>query len=105
MEYGGADKLFARYTVPVLVSSYKVHFIKKEKPPRPLIVNKKDILIARGDMEEWTWYQLSGHDNTLVKQVGESALFKPARTGVYCVAGKYGLGWAVSLPFVYSKSK
>ena len=102
-EYGNdkLDEIYAYYSMPKSNHSYKVHEIIGWKPPRPTIIKKDKALIANGEMHDWSWYQLSGPDNTEVKKVGEGENFKPGETGFYCLAGRYGIGYAVSLPFYF----
>jgi len=95
------EQVYARYKLPGLIFTYKVHALTQARPPRPVIVEAKDNLVAQGDMQEWTWYLLSGANNTVVQQLGTGAKFAPHTTGTYCVAGKYGIGWSVSKPFTY----
>ena len=101
-EYSNAkDELYATYRSGRRLMSYGVHLLVEFRPPRPTVTNKDGELIGEGDMNEWIWYELNGADNTIVQQVAYGAVFKPANPGVYCVAGKYGIGWSVSKPFAY----
>ena len=70
------------------------------------IVKKGDQLMAVGDMTERTWYKLSGTNNTLVEKVGTgSTLSIPKGNNLYCVEGKYGMGFCVSRPFATKKNE
>ena len=101
-EYGNErTKSHAEYKLVKKGKSYEVQELNGWRPPRPVIVDHGNQLKAAGEMKEWTWYQLSGTDNTQVKKVGEGANFSPTTEGNYCVAGKYGIGYSVSLPFYY----
>ena len=101
-EYGiKSGQVFAQYKIPIDYSSYKVTQLEGCKPPRPKIGRKGAELKASGVMRQWVWYQLSGTDDTKAEKVGAGACYKPTRTGLYCVAGKYGIGWTVSKPFLF----
>ena len=95
------ETIFAKYKLPALVFTYKVHPLSDARPPRPGITTNKKTLEATGDMSEWVWYRLTGVDNTIVQKVSEGYSFTPTEPGVYCVEGKYGIGWAVSKPFLF----
>ena len=98
------ERLLAQYQLPPLVFAYKVHRITNERPPRPVIVGTKKALRASGEMTDWTWYRLSGSNNTTVEKIGEGEDFSPREYGWYCVAGKYGIGWSVSKAYLFGKS-
>ncbi len=98
------EKVRVKYQLPALVFTYKVHRVTNERPPRPLISGSKTTLQATGDMSDWTWYRLSGANNTTVQKVSEGETFAPKEYGWYCVAGKYGIGWSVSKPFLFDDS-
>ena len=104
MEYSDKhEKVYAQYSFPGSLYSYEVHQLNEWKPPRPEVVLKNKELTAKGEMKEWTWYKLSGDDNTVVTKAGVGAVFKPTENGVYCVAGKYGIGYSVSRPFYFKQ--
>ncbi|MDB5283279.1 MAG: hypothetical protein JWO06_2354 [Bacteroidota bacterium] len=99
-------KIYAKYKVPAYVFVYKVHQLNDWSPPRPVVINKSDsTLIASGTMSDWVWYQLSGPDNVTAKRVGEGGTLKVVEPGNYCVAGKYGIGYSVSLPVTVKAGK
>jgi hypothetical protein len=53
-------------------------------------------------MNDFTWYRLAGNNNTIVDKVGNGNSFKYAAGGTFCVEAKYGIGYAVSKPFIVS---
>ena len=91
----------AEYKTAKKDKSFLVTELNGWKPSRPRIVAQGSKLKAEGEMKEWVWYQLSESDNAQVRKVGEGANFTPADPGIYCVAGKYGIGYSVSLPYHY----
>ena len=93
--------ILAKYSLPKNVFAYKVLRLKASAIQRPIITRKENVLSAHGNMKEWTWYQLSGNSNEIITKVGTGASFKPTQNGTYCVAGKLGVGYSVSEPFMF----
>lgn len=103
-EYGNKkDSIIASYQMPKLVYAYKVHKLEDwPRPPRPKITLKGGSLHVEGPMEGgWTWYRLDGPHKNLITEIGTGDSFKLRYSGTYCVEGKYGMGYSVSLPFEY----
>jgi hypothetical protein len=104
-EYGHLDSAYCIYQLPKGVICYRAHRLENFKiPPRPVITVKGDELQVKGDMKEYTWYKLSGPNNTLVEKVGSGSSIKYGTGGVFCVEGKYGIGYAVSTAFSIYKN-
>ena len=93
------NRLYATYNFLEPFDSYGVHFLNGEGPPRPVIQRQGRQLSATGATDDFVWYQLNGSNNMLVTKLGSGASFEPTAPGVYCVTARYGLGWAVSMPF------
>lgn len=107
-DYGNKkDSIIANYMMPALVYAYKVHQLKNwPRPPRPTVTLTGDILHADGPMDDgWTWYRLDGPYNSRITKLGTGKTLKLRDSGVYCVEGKYGMGYAVSLPFIYKQKE
>ena len=104
MEYRNRnDGINSKYELPAGIFSYKVHFLKDNRPPRPEIIQANGMLTIKGDMKEWTWYRLSGAQNTEIEKVGEGSSYAPKNSGLYCVVGKYGIGYSASRVFEFGK--
>lgn len=100
LEYGKKDGTTTFYQLPQGITCYKAHKLEGfKRPPRPVITKKGDELQATGDMGDFTWYRLSGPNNTIVEKVGTGNAIRYGTGGIFCVAGKYGIGYAVSKPF------
>ena len=100
LEYGKKDGTKTLYQLPQGIFCYKAHRLENfKRPPRPVITKKGDELEATGDMKDFTWYRLSGANNLIVEKVGTGSSIKYGTGGTFCVAGKYGIGYAVSKPF------
>ena len=103
-EYGRKDSTYGIYQLPINIFCYKAHRLENfPKPPRPVITVKEYQLQAEGNMTDWTWYRLSGNNNTTVEEAGKGKNFKGKLGATYCVAGKYGVGYSVSKPFTVTK--
>ena len=103
-EYGKGDSVYGIYLFPQGINCYKAHRLENfKRPPRPVIFESGDDLVATGDMENFTWYELSGPTNTIVEKVGVGIRLKFKRGHTYCVAGKYGMGYSVSVPYLVKK--
>jgi hypothetical protein len=108
IEYGRNDTVYAVYQLPQQVTCYKAQKLANfKRPPRPVITQKGDELLATGeDMNDFTWYRLSGNNKTLVDKVGNGNSFKYGAGGTFCVEAKYGIGYAVSKSFtVFSNNQ
>jgi hypothetical protein len=105
-EYGNKDSAYCIYQLPQGITCYKAHRLENfTKPPRPVIVVKGDELQVEGeDMKDFTWYKLSGPNNTVVEKYGTGKRIKYGTGGVFCVEGKYGVGYAVSNAFSLYKN-
>ncbi len=101
----GDDKMQAitNYYLPKDVYSYKAHWLDGTSIPRPSIKNTDGVLSAIGNANNCIWYQLAGDNNTVAVKVGVGGEFKPLRSGAYCLAREYGVGYAVSRPVIFRK--
>jgi hypothetical protein len=92
------DNLLARYMVMPLGFCYRVHKMDTWAPPRPKIIVKGAQLSSTDNNIRGTWYHLSGKDLKTVTKVGAGNKYRPLENGYYCLAVKYGIGYAVSEP-------
>lgn len=105
-EYGKGDSVYGVYEFPQHIHCFRVHRLENfNRPPRPVIVKNGDELQVSGDMTDFTWYRLSGPHLTKVEKAGTGRTIKFEKGCTYCVAGKYGIGYSVSLPFATEKGK
>ena len=104
-EYGRNDSLYGIYQFPLGINCFKAHRLENfKRPPRPTIVLVGDELVASGEnMDSFTWYRLSGDHNTVVEKTGIGSKLKCVDGYTYCVAGKYGMGYSVSVPYLVKK--
>ena len=91
--------IIATYSLPKNVFAFKVLKLKAPPVVRPTVSRKGNVLTAKGDMTGWIWYRLE-NDNTFTK-MATGADFKPSVGGTYFVAGKLGIGYAVSEAFLF----
>jgi hypothetical protein len=105
MEYGRKDSTYAVYQLPRENYTFGFHRLENWPiPPRPIITQKGNELIATGEMKEWTWYKLEGPANIKAKRVGTGSTLKFEKDATYCVVGPYGIGYSVSVPFTTKKN-
>ena len=105
IEYGRGGRVFGIYQLPKNIMAYKAHKLENwPLPPRPEILIKGNVMEAMGEMHEWTWYKMWGAGNIHVAEVGKGKTFTPEPGCTYCVTGKYGAGYCVSLPVVAKKT-
>ena len=103
LEYQLNDGPWGVYQLPQWIYTYKARILRNwPKPPRPVIAAEGNQLTAQGDMDNFTWYELSGDRLTTVKKVGEGKSFKPEKGRTYCVEGVFGVGFSVSRPYKVS---
>lgn len=98
-EYGKNDSTYAVFLFPRWNQCYKAHRLENwPKPPRPVIIKNGGVLEVSGpkEMKNFTWYQLSGDDNTNITKVADGNSIKPQKGAKYCVEGQYGVGFSVS---------
>ena len=93
------------YTIEPDVFAYRVHRLHDWRPVRPVITEKGGKLIADSKTSAIKWYHLSGTDLHIVEYVGNGEKHAAKEDGYYCVSVKYGIGWSVSRPFKFSKTK
>lgn len=99
-EYGRDLGALGVYSLPKWIYIFRATKLQNwPNPPRPQIKRNQNMLEAVGPMENWKWYQLEGIDNTIVTPLGEGQYIKAKKGITYCVEGKYGMGYSVSLPF------
>jgi len=104
-EYGNNDSVYGIYLMPQNIHCFKAHRLENfPRPPRPSIVKNGDELEAIGDMDTFTWYKMSGQDNTTIQKVGSGRKLRFEEGCTYCVAAKYGVGYCVSRPFAVAQS-
>jgi len=96
------DSLLGQYTGLQQTFCYRVHKFTGNRPPRPLVVQKKGALVL-AKQQNAVWYQLSGKYMALVTKAGTGNKFIPAHPGYYCAVVKYGIGYAVSQVINYRK--
>ena len=85
------------YQLPQWIYTYKARILRNwPRPPRPVIIKKGELLEAVGDMQDFTWYKLSGERLTTVQKAGTGKTLKPEKGATYCVEAKYGIGFSVS---------
>ena len=102
MEYGKKDSIYGSYLLPKWVNASKTHQLNKVNcPPRPVIEQHGKRLEAKGEMKDWTWFKLEGPDKIAISRVGNGNSIEAVSGDTYCVQGKYGIGYAVSKPFLF----
>ena len=93
--------VFASYSLPKNVFAFKISKLKAPPVTGPMVSRKGNVLSAHGNMAGWIWYRLE-NDNSVIK-VAQGVDFKPGINGTYYVAGKVGMGYAVSEPFLFKQ--
>ena len=103
-EYRDKDnRLLSQYSVMPYGFCYRVHKLDNWQPPRPVIKKKGGALIAANEGTNGAWYKLSGEGLKTVTVAGSGNKLSPVESGFYCLVVPYGIGYAVSTPFKYSK--
>lgn len=95
--------LVAEYTILPSIFAYRIHKMTEWRPSRPQIIAQNGQLKTAAKSTAYTWYRLSGPGMKTITKIGEGDKYTPKETGDYCVAAKYGIGWAVSRAFHYTK--
>ena len=99
-EWRKNDSIFTIYQLPRYVGAFKVHELHDwPLPLRPEIIFENNVLEASGEMNEWTWYKMTGPGGRNPIKVGKGKTLVPEIGYTYCVVGKYGMGYCVSLPY------
>ena len=97
------DRIIAQFKVPPRIICYRVHKMNNGNISRPLINENHGSLTTDNERREHTWYRLTGADKTSATMVAKGIRFQPLESGVYCVTEAMGVGYAVSLPFIFNK--
>lgn len=95
------DKLLARYTTLPESFCYRIHRVSGVISPRPVVIERNGMLLTKTEIQNATWYELSGKDMQIVTVCSNATRFKPAHMGKYCVAVKQGIGYGVSKVYNY----
>lgn len=101
-EYGKGDSTYGAYLSPKWNFTLGAHRLENwPLPARPTISKNGNKLEAQSGSNNYTWYKLSGDNNTSVTEVGHGPVIHPENGATYCVAVPYGIGFSVSRSFTY----
>jgi hypothetical protein len=99
------NTLIGQYAAPNIIVSYRIHRLFGMRPARPVIIQKEGSLTIADVERECTWYKISNASKKEIVMVGKSKTYYPREAGAYCATISYGIGYSVSKPINFIKTK